>query len=68
MAQVFPFNFYEISKNTFSYRTPPVAAFELNRMTIKNDMIKAFQDNKISQTWKIFVINLCYNKYTQTLH
>ena len=31
-----------------------------DRMTIKNDMIKAFQDNKVSQIWKVFVINLCY--------
>ena len=27
-AQVFSCEFYKISKNTFSYRTPPVAAFE----------------------------------------
>ena len=26
LAQVFPCEFYEISKNAFSYRTPPVAA------------------------------------------
>ena len=26
LAQVFAMNFFEISKNTFSYRTPPVAA------------------------------------------
>ena len=26
LAQVFFFEFYEISKSTFSYRTPPVAA------------------------------------------
>ena len=37
-------------------------------MTIKNDLIKAFQDIKVSQIWKIFVINLCYNKYAQTLN
>ena len=29
LAQVFSFEFCEISKNTFSYRTPPVAASEL---------------------------------------
>ena len=28
LAQVFSCEFYKISKNTFSYRTPPVAAFE----------------------------------------
>ena len=29
LAQVFSCEFYKISKNTFSYRTPPVAAFTL---------------------------------------
>ena len=28
LAQVFSCEFYKISKNTFSYRTPPVAASE----------------------------------------
>ena len=28
LAQVFSYEFYKISKNTFSYRTPPVAASE----------------------------------------
>ena len=28
LAQAFSCEFYEISKNTFSYRIPPVAAFE----------------------------------------
>ena len=28
LARVFSFEFCEISKNTFSYRTPPVAASE----------------------------------------
>ena len=42
-------------------------SIKLNRMTIKNDLIKAFQGIKVSQIWKIFVINLCYNKYAQTL-
>ena len=28
LAQVFSYEFYEISKNTCSYRTPPVAASE----------------------------------------
>ena len=32
LAQVFSCEFCEISKNTFSYRTPPVAAFELWEM------------------------------------
>ena len=41
---------------------------KLNRITIKNDLIKAFQDIKVSQIRKIFVINLCYNKYAQTLN
>ena len=39
-----------------------------DRMPIKSDLIKAFQDIKVSQIWKIFVINLCYNKYAQTLN
>ena len=43
-------------------------SIKLNRMTIKNDLIKAFQDIKASQIWKTFVINLCYNKYPQTLN
>ena len=43
-------------------------SIKLNCMKIKNDLIKAFQDIKVSQIWKIFVINLCYNKYTQTLN
>ena len=43
-------------------------SIKLNRITIKNDLIKAFQDIKVSQIWKIFVINLCYNKYAQTLN
>ena len=30
LAQLFPCEFCEISKNTFSYRTPLVAAFDLN--------------------------------------
>ena len=37
-AQVFSCEFCEISKNTFSYRTPPVAAFvilKINRLKIK---------------------------------
>ena len=28
LAQVFSYEFYKISKNNFSYRTPPVASFE----------------------------------------
>ena len=30
LAQVFSYEFYEISKNTISYRTPPVAASEMS--------------------------------------
>ena len=30
LAQVFSCEFYEISKNTFSYRTPQVAASEMS--------------------------------------
>ena len=41
---------------------------KLNHMAIRNDLIKAFQDIKINQIWKIFVINLCYNKYAQALN
>ena len=41
---------------------------KLNRMTIKNYLIKAFQDIKVNQIWKIFVINLCYKKYVQALN
>ena len=41
-------------------------SIKLNHMTIRNDLINAFQDIKVSQIWKIFVINLCYNKYAQT--
>ena len=43
-------------------------SIKLNRMTIINDLIKAFQDIKVSQILKIFLINLCYNKYAQTLN
>ena len=43
-------------------------SIKFNRMIIKNYLIKAFQDIKVSQIWKIFVINLCYNKYAQTLN
>ena len=44
-------------------------SIKLNRMTIKkNDLIKTFQDIKVRQIWKIFVINLCYNECTQTLN
>ena len=32
LTQVFPYEFCEISKNTFSYRTPPVAASELRNI------------------------------------
>ena len=42
-------------------------SINLKRMTIKNDLIKAFQDIKVNQICKTFVINLCYNKYVQTL-
>ena len=41
---------------------------KLNRIIIKNDLIKAFQDIKVSQIRKNFVINLRYNKYAQTLN
>ena len=41
---------------------------KLNRIIIKNDLIKVFQDIKVSQIRKNFVINLCYNKYAQTLN
>ena len=43
-------------------------SIKLNRMAIKNGLIKAFQDTKVSQIWKIFLINLCCNKYAQTLN
>ena len=36
LAQVFPCEFCKISKNTFSYRTPPVAAFVLMKKCLLN--------------------------------
>ena len=33
LAQVFSCEFYEISKNAFFYRTPPVATFEICKVT-----------------------------------
>ena len=35
LAQLFSSEFCEISKNTFSYRTPPVAASEYTNKTIQ---------------------------------
>ena len=35
LAQVFSCEFCEISKNTFSYRTPPVAASVFNKNPLK---------------------------------
>ena len=34
LAQVFSYEFCEISKNTFSYRTPPVAASDLSLFSL----------------------------------
>ena len=38
LAQVFSCELCEISKNTFSYRTPPVAAFELKQQVNSSTM------------------------------
>ena len=51
-----------------SFTEKKEVSIKLNRMAVKNDLIKAFQYIKVSQIWKIFVINLCYNKYAQTLN
>ena len=41
LAQVFSFEFCEISKNTFSYRTPPVAASVTGRSKF-DDCLQSF--------------------------
>ena len=51
LAQVFSYEFCEISKNTFSYRTPPVAASEslqreaVNKFVAKLSILDLFCDN-----------------------
>ena len=42
LAQVFSCEFYKISKNVFSYRTPPVAASEYLYMVSVNAIMKDF--------------------------
>ena len=44
LAQVFSYEFCEISKNSFIYRTPPVAASELR--TLSNIHDEAFLGKK----------------------
>ena len=39
LAQVFSFEFYKISKNNFSYRTPTVAASEKTSNLLKQDRV-----------------------------
>ena len=41
LAQVFPCEFCEISKNTFSYRTPPMAASVFSSLNICNKVKKS---------------------------
>ena len=57
LAQVFSREFCEISKNTFSYKTPPVAASEYTRknfliLTVSNK----FMQNVLKhyQYWEVF--------------
>ena len=40
LAQVFSCEFCEISKNTFSYRTPPVAASDMSTYSTHRDQYK----------------------------
>ena len=45
LAQAFSFQFCEISKNAFSYRTPPVAAFESNISLSKNEIYPTMESS-----------------------
>ena len=47
LAQVFPCEFCEISKNTFSYKTPPVAASgHCQASLIKESLLKQLASKK----------------------
>ena len=79
LAQVFSCEFYEISKNTFSYRTPLVAASVVSKLaqtfiwafqpfTISFQECKSFGKFKgtLMQVWKfakIFVVKIMYRRY-----
>ena len=49
LAQVFSCEFYEISNNTFFYRTPPVAASFLRRVVTKS-VLKVMSE---AATWRV---------------
>ena len=51
LAQVFSCEFFEISKNTFSFRIPPVTASEKKRLEVYSEpsqlpMMESFCENR----------------------
>ena len=54
LAQVFSCEFCQISKDTFSYRTPPVAAFVLWRWSFLFSMWRLSRFLNFMKTWANF--------------
>ena len=54
LAQVFSYEFCQISKNTFSYRTPPVAASVLWRWSFLFSMWRLSSFLNFMKTWANF--------------
>ena len=51
LAQVFSYEFCEITENTFSYRTPPVAASEISNTFCANKIAFTLHES-LTYPWK----------------
>ena len=58
LPQVFSFEFCEISKNTFPYRTPPVAASELFQYGIMSSFSISFLNNFLYEYYGVPFVTL----------
>ena len=71
LAQVFSYEFCEVSKNTFSYRTPPAVASgtEMNKLNVshvvkflKKIMPENQLNNWVTSSWMTFGSDVSYGK------
>ena len=68
LAQVFSYEFYEISKNTFSYRTSPVAASEEPKTNLNSGTQESHIEFRMAKLWcpkymeKLFITVVFFNQ------
>ena len=62
LAQVFPCEFCKISKSTFCYRTPTVAASVFNYIKKRFQQLLTFENNFFREQSRWLLLKLCYQR------